>query len=110
MYIFAVVALMALAVVKLVDFVVEYTGTSERGALRSVLTFGLAVGGVWLMDFNMFSEWGITLRNSDTGLWMTGFMVAGFTVAWRAMFGYLTHDRATRDESLGEHRPLQKVA
>ena len=31
----------------------------------------------------------------DVGVWITGFMVAGGTSAWRAVFGYLTHDRAT---------------
>jgi hypothetical protein len=41
---------------------------------------------------------------------MTGFMVAGITSAWRALFGYLTHDHATLDETLGERRELRKVA
>ncbi len=110
MYTFAVIALVALAVLKLVDFLVEYVGVSERGGLRSLLTFALAVGGVWLMDFNLFTEWGLSLRDDTTGMWMTGLIVAGFTVAWRAAFGYLTHDLATRDESLGAHRELKKVA
>ena len=110
MYTFAVVALMALAIVKVVDFVVEYVGASDRGALRSVFTFALALGGIWLMDFNMFAEWGMSLRSGTIGVWVTGFTVAGFTVAWRAAFGYLTHDRATVDETLGQHRSLKKVA
>ena len=110
MYTFAVVALLSLAVVKVVDVLVEYTGTRDRGAMRSLLTFALAIGGVWIMDFDLFAGWGMALRNDDIALWMTGFMVAGFTVAWRAIFGYLTHDRATMDESLGDHRDLRKVA
>jgi hypothetical protein len=65
---------------------------------------------VWLLDFSMFVEWGIGVRTYAMGVWMTGFMVAGFTVAWRAVFGYLTHDRATQDETLGQHRELKKVA
>jgi hypothetical protein len=32
---------------------------------------------------------------------MTGFIVAGLTVPWRALFGYMTHDRAAGDETLG---------
>jgi hypothetical protein len=37
--------------------------------------------------------------------------LAGVTVPWRAVFGWLTHDRATGDESLGEHTPImRKVA
>jgi hypothetical protein len=42
---------------------------------------------------------------------MTGFAVAGVTVAWRALFAYLTHDRATLDETLGEnHTQLHRAA
>jgi hypothetical protein len=110
MYTFAVVALLALAVLKVVDVVVEYTGVRDSGALRALLTFALAIGGVWAMDFDLFTQWGIALRDEDMAMWATGFMVAGMTVAWRAVFGYLTHDRATLDESLGEHRELRKVA
>lgn len=110
MYTFAVVALLSLAVLKVADVLVEYTGRRDRGAMRSLLTFALAIGGVWIMDFDLFSGWGMSLRNDDIAVWMTGFMVAGFTVAWRAMFGYLTHDKATMDESLGDHRDLRKVA
>jgi hypothetical protein len=110
MYTFAVVALLSLAVLKVVDVLVEYTGMRDRSGLRSLLTFALAIGGVWLMDFDLFAGWNTSLRNDDIALWMTGFIVAGFTVAWRAVFGYLTHDKATMDESLGDHRELRKVA
>ena len=47
-------------------------------------------------------------RNQD--VWMTGFMVAGCTVAWRAMFAWLTHDRAEGDETLGVHGTLRRAA
>lgn len=110
MYTFAILALLALALVKLVDFVVDYSGLRETGALRAVLTFVGALAGVWLLDYSVFAEWGVAIRNESVGIWMTGFMVAGLTVAWRALFGYLTHDHATKDETLGEHRELRKVA
>jgi hypothetical protein len=109
MYTFAVVALMSLAVLKVVDVLVEYTGARDHRPLRALLTFALAIGAVWAMDFDLFAGWNMTLRNGDIALWMTGFMVAGFTVAWRAVFGYLTHDKATMDESLGDHQ-LRNVA
>ena len=32
------------------------------------------------------------------------------TVPWRAVFGFLTHDRATGDETLGQHSPMIKRA
>jgi hypothetical protein len=78
--------------------------------MRTLLTYVLAIGGVWLLDLSMFDSWGIAVRDHAIGVWMTGFIVAGTTSAWRALFGYLTHDRATVDETLGEHRELRKVA
>jgi hypothetical protein len=108
MYAFAVLVLMGLAVVKLVDFLVDLIG--ERQGMRSMLTFVLAIGAIWVLDFSLFDAWGIAIRNHTIGVWMTGFMVAGVTSAWRALFGYLTHDHATLDETLGEHRELRTVA
>ena len=108
MYAFAVLVLAGLAIVKLVDFIVDLVG--ERQGMRSLLTFVLAIGSMWVLDFSVFDAWGIAIRDHAMGVWMTGFMVAGMTSAWRALFGYLTHDHATLDETLGEHRELRKVA
>ena len=108
MYHFAIIMLLALATVKVVDFLVDLLG--ERDGMRSTMTFALALAGVWVMDYSVFSGWEIALRDPAVGVWMTGFMIAGATTAVRALFGYLTHDRATVDETLGQHRPLHKVA
>jgi hypothetical protein len=108
MYDFAVVALLALAVVKAVDFVTDNLGDMKR--MRSLLTFVAGIGVVWLLDYSLFDGWGIAIRNGDTGMWMTGLVVAGMTTPWRALFGWLTHERATRDETLGEHTPLRAAA
>lgn len=111
MYQFAVIALLALATVKLVDFLVDFLPTDDRGVVRSLLTFVVAIGGVWALDFSMFTDWGIEMRNENLALLATGFVVAGLTSAWRAVFRYLTHDSATADETLGEHRrSLRNVA
>ena len=108
MYDFAIVALLALGTVKLVDFLSDYI--SPLKAWRSLLTFIAAVGVVVALDYSLFAGYDIAIRNETVGVWVTGFMVAGVTVAWRAVFGYLTHDRATRDETLGEHPPLRRAA
>ena len=108
MYHFAIIALLALATVKLVDFVADNVPQIER--LRSLLTFVVAVGGIWILDYSLFEGWSIDVRNSDVGVWVTGFVVAGLTVPWRAVFGYLSHHRATADETLGEHTPIRKAA
>lgn len=108
MYTFAIVVLMALAVVKLVDFIVDFL--PQTTGVRTLLTFVLSIGAMWILDFSMFESFGIGIRDHLTGVLMTGFIVAGMTSAWRAVFGYLTHDHATLDETLGDHRSLHKVA
>jgi hypothetical protein len=108
MYDFAIVALLALGAVKLVDFLSDYVPPLK--AWRSLLTFIAAVGVVVALDYSLFGGYGIEVRDETLGVWVTGFMVAGLTVAWRAVFGYLTHNRATSDETLGEHPPLHKAA
>ena len=107
MYDFAILALLALAVVKLVDFVCELLG---RSGLRSPLTFVAAVALAVALDYSMFAGWGIAIRDADVGTWVTGFAIAGMTVPWRALFGWLTGASATRDETLGEHVPLRRAA
>lgn len=108
MYTFAIVALLAVGTVKLVDFLSDTLPMVKP--FRSLLTFVVGIGAVVALDYSMFEGWGAAVRDRATGVWITGFVVAGMTVAWRAVFAYLTHDRAERDESLGEHRPLRKAA
>jgi len=88
MYDFAVVALLALATMMVVDFVGEHLGdVVER--FRSLLTFVVGVGAVVWLDFSVFAGWNIDVRNDDLGVWLTGFMVAGGTLAWKSIFGWL---------------------
>ena len=108
MYDFAIVALLALATVKLVDFLSD--AVPQIGRFRSLLTFVIAVGATLMLDYSVFSAWGVGIRNETVGTWVTGFVVAGMTVPWRALFGYLTHDRAAADETLGEHTPKVRAA
>ena len=108
MYTFAIIALLGLATVKLVDVLCDYI--PPFGPVRSLLTFIVAIGGVWALDFSMFTGWDTPIRNQDVGMVVTGVAVAGITVAWRALFAYLTHDRATLDETLGEHAGLHRAA
>ena len=99
MYQFAIVALLALAVVKVVDFIDG--AIPVLSGFRSVLTFVLGLASVWALDYSLFDGFGIATRNRNMAMVMTGFIVAGLTVPWRALFGYMTHDRAAGDETLG---------
>lgn len=104
MYDFALVAFMALALVKTVDFVVDQVSGLER--MRSLLTFAGGIATMWLLDYSLFAQWDVAIRDETLGIWVTGFMVAGVTVVWRAMFSYLTHNTSPIDETLGDHHPL----
>jgi hypothetical protein len=108
MYDFAIVALLALATLKLVDFLTD--AVPQLRSVRSLATFVIAVGGTVLLDYSVFRGWGIGIRNDTTGTWVTGLIVAGMTVPWRALFAYLTHDRAKVDETLGEESPAVRAA
>jgi hypothetical protein len=108
MYDFAIVALLALATLKLVDFLTD--NVPKLRSLGTLLTLVIAVGSTLLIDYSVFKGWGIGIRNDTVGTWVTGFMVAGMTVPWRALFAYLTHDRARADETLGEQAPSVRAA
>ena len=108
---FMIVSLLALAVIKVTDVICDYLPGRDQHAARMLLTFAAAMGAVWALDYSMFESLGVVVRDHTMGVWMTGFAVAGATVPWRAVFGFLTHDRATVDETLGDHRHrLEKVA
>jgi hypothetical protein len=108
MYHFAIVALLALGTLKLVDFVVDNVSFLER--FRSLSTFIVAIGAVWALDYSLFDGFAIPVRDRDAAVWITGFLVAGMTVPWRAAFAWLTHEKATGDETLGHHSPMRRVA
>ena len=67
MYDFAVVALLALATLKLVDFLTD--AVPQLAKLRSLLTFVIAVGATVLLDYSVFEAWGIDIRNATVGTW-----------------------------------------
>ena len=108
MYDFAIVALLALAAVKVVDFLTDQVDRIRT--MRSLLTLVASIGAALALDYSIFDAYGVAVRDHNVGIWITGCMVAGLTVPWRAVFSYLTHDRADRDETLGEHRPGVRAA
>lgn len=108
MYTFAIVALLALATVKVVDFLGDNVPVLHR--MRSLLTFIVAIVATLVLDWSMFDAFQAPIDDRDLGVWITGFCVAGMTSPWRAVFGWLTHDHAVGDDTLGQHSPLRKVA
>lgn len=108
MYTFAILVLLALATIKVVDFLAGNVAQLDR--MRSLLTFVVSIGTVMVLDYSMFDAYGVNVDNHDMAVLLTGLMTAGLTSPWRALFTWLTHDRAMADETLGQATSLRKVA
>ena len=78
MYQFAIVALLALAVVRVVDFIDG--AVPAVAGFRSAFTFLFAIGAVWALDYSLFEGFGIATRSRDLGMILSGFIIAGMTV------------------------------
>ena len=98
MYDFAVVALLGLAVFKVVDLVEEFVTPLRR--VHALLALALGVVAAIALDYSLFRGFGIELRSDTAGIWATGLMVGGMGTVWRADLGWLgwTGD-TTADES-----------
>ena len=87
MYDFAVLMLLGLAVVKVVELV-EHLVPATR-PLRTLSTMVFAVGGTVALDYSIFANYGIAIRNETVGIALTGVIVAGTVSIWRTLFSYL---------------------
>lgn len=96
MHDFAVLALLALAVLVVVDFLDSYLGDYIP---KAIVTFVAAIAAVWVLDYSVFTAWDVAIDNGDFGTLLTGFMVAGLTLPWRAVLGYLHHDTGAGSDS-----------
>ena len=103
MYDFAIVILMGLALFKVVDLVEEFVPQLTKFHL--LLTVVLAVAGALVLDYSMFANWGVEIRNSDIGTIVTGLMIAGTTSMWRAAFHWLGTAEGEEPEVRHQHRP-----
>ncbi len=80
MYDFAVVALLGLALAKVMDLVSRLTGI--EGTVRVAGSFVVAVLAVWAIDYSVFASWEIDVRETWMGPVFTGLVVAGLGAAW----------------------------
>jgi hypothetical protein len=87
MYTFAIAALLALAILKVADVLEELVPAVSR--VRSLLTFALAVGAAVAIDFSMFADYDIAVREPWMGTWGTGLIIGSLVTAWQALFAYL---------------------
>lgn len=96
MYHFAITVLLALALFKVVDVVLDAAPRLTR--FHTPLTMALALAGVFAIDFSLFERWDVTLRHGWMGFALTGLVVAGCTSVWRALFHWLGTDEGDAPE------------
>lgn len=103
MYQFAVVALLGLAVLKVVDMIEDLVPGLAR--FRAVATFAVAVAAVVALDYSVFAGFGVSLRDATIGTWVTGLIVGSLASAWQAALGWLGSAERTTPASGRSDRP-----
>lgn len=103
MYHFAVIALLALALCKVVDLLEDVVPSLTR--FHAMFTMALAVAGCVALDYSVFDGFGISLRDADYGTWATGLVVGGMTSAWRAAFHWVGSSEGDAREPRQHGRP-----
>jgi len=87
MYEFATVALLGLALYKVMDLLGALGHLSRAATIT--LTILLGVGLTWLLDYNVYASWGQVFRKDWMGVVGTGITIAGFATVWDSVFGFL---------------------
>ena len=103
MYEFGITMLLGLALVTVVNLASEYLPAIDR--FRTAVTVLLAVAGAYMLDFSLFSGFGVDLREAWMGPVVTGLIIAGSTSVWAAVLGWLGYETPARTESAKAHRP-----
>ena len=89
MYHFAIVALLGLATLKTVEFVLGILGIELSAALKTFVTLGIGVLATEVLDYSVFAGWGVGVRDSWMGPFFTGLMVGAVSYAWTPVLGMI---------------------
>jgi len=111
MYAFAVVALLGLAVLAVAKLADRYLSLAAEA--WAFIMLGLGVGAAWLVNFNLFATWGLTVRNAAIGVTLTGLAIGGVAYFWREVldfFGGLYRKYTNQAASLEKSENLRRVA
>jgi hypothetical protein len=101
MYTLAVIALLALALAKLVDVVEDLAPAVAPH--RALVTLVLAVAAVTALDYSVFAGFKVHFRADWMATAATGLVLAGATGVWRALLGWL----GTTEDGTSEARPVR---
>ena len=105
MYDFAIVALLGLAIWKTVGMVFGFLGIDLTSSVRAFATLGLGVVATLTLDYSLFANWGIEVRNADYGEVITGLMAGTTAYVWHTLLGLIeAYGRKNRDEARAMER------
>ena len=101
MYTIAVLALLGLALFKLVDVVEDFLPGLTR--FHTLMTIVLGIAGTVAFDYSMTTGLKTGFRYGWMNTWATGLVVAGATSLWRAVFHWFGSNEG--DEPAVRHQP-----
>jgi hypothetical protein len=105
MYHFAIIALLGLAAYKTVDFLLEVSGIKATTAFKTLLTLGVGVLFTEILDYSVFSGWGVSLRDTWMGPVWTGLIVGGMAYVWPSVLGLIEGFGGRRGEDAERRTP-----
>jgi drug/metabolite transporter (DMT)-like permease len=111
MYTFGIAVMLGLAVFAVAMFADRYLSLAQE--YWAVVLVGLGVGVAWLVDFNLWREWGMEARRPWIGVTLTGLMLGGLGLGFRGVAHLLssfTRKVADEAESIEKEKNLRRVA
>ena len=100
MHEFAIVVLLGIGSFKLVDMLNEYVDLSR---IHTLFTIVVGVAVAWALDFSLFAQWGIEVRDATLGYVGTGLMVAAAGYAVPQVFEHVA-------EVIGHRRTEPRIS
>ena len=111
MYVFAMMALLGLAVLGVTAIASRYLAVSAE--IRAFALAALGIGTAWLINLDLFGTLGIATRDSAIGVTVTGPMIGGAAYFWQEILGFFSGlSRKLGDEAatLEKTEQLRRVA
>ena len=108
MHDFTIVVLLSLALWKVVDLLEDIVPALAR--FHNLITVVLGVAAAVFMDYSMFRGFHVVLRDSWMGAYATGFVMAGTTSAWRALFRWFGSNEGEEPQVRHAHHGPRSMA
>jgi hypothetical protein len=108
MYEFATVALLGLALAKVVDLTSHVRSMSRTTGMVLAILAGLGIA--WATDYSAFAGWGIHFRALWMGPVATGLVIGALAIAWSEILAALGAYAARRETASPAEHQVPRVA